>query len=79
MELIKVKPGEVQLISTGRTQAMMTGTLYVTYNAKKNFLTLFYEDGTKESATVSNEDFKKAESYFSLVSLVQGKRIENFI
>ena len=79
MELIKLKPGEVQLISTGKTEVMLTGVMYITFNQSKNFLTLFYEDKTKESATVTKEEFKKAANYFALVDLVQGRRLENIM
>lgn len=74
MELLQLRPGEVQLVSPAKIQSLMTGVHYCTYNQRKELLTLFYSDGTKESATISKENFKNENSFLGLVDFVQSKR-----
>jgi hypothetical protein len=78
MERLKLKPGEIQLISPPVIQARLTGTQYATLS-RNNVLTLVYEDGSKESTIATNEDIEQLDgNYFSVVSLVQSRRKKEF-
>lgn len=73
MEKIKMAEKEVQVISPPKIQSMMSGVMYATVDNKNN-LTLHYQDGTKESAACTDDEFSKFDNFFNVVSHVQSRR-----
>lgn len=74
MELLNLEPGNIQLVSPSRMEAMMTGTFYATIS-KKYLVTLLYEDYSKESYRSNREELSNLTGgYLGLVELVQSHR-----
>lgn len=75
MENLELKEGQILILSAPRIEHIMTGVTFCSLS-KNNIIILEYEDGKKESAKCTDEEWKNFSGLIDITSFVQSKRLE---